>query len=91
MAEQPRVALYALCEHGDRSSLILARNVCEQNGWGQPLEYVDSSRAKSYDWKNLLADIAIGDFIQILVTRHGSPEFEQYCAQYNCTLVRARV
>jgi len=91
MAEQPRVAIYALCEHGDKSSLILARNVCEQNGWAQPLEYVDSSKAASYFWKDLLADIAIGDFIQTLVTCFVSPELEQYCAQYNCTLVQARV
>jgi hypothetical protein len=91
MAEQPRVAIYALCEHGDKSSLILARNICDRNGWGQRLEYVDTSKAQSYFWKDLLADIAIGDFIQILVTYFVSPELENYCAQYNCTLVPARV
>lgn len=91
MAEKPRVALYALCQGGDRSSLILARNVCNQNGWAQSLEYVDTSKAESYSWKDLLADIAIGDFIQILVTYFTTPELEQYCSQYNCTLIQAKV
>ncbi|MCJ7654211.1 MAG: hypothetical protein MUO97_02730 [Dehalococcoidia bacterium] len=91
MAEQPRVAIYALCEHGDRGSLILAQNVCRQNGWVQPLEYVDKSKVENYDWKHLLADIALGDYKQILVTYFASPELEQYCAQYNCTLIPARV
>lgn len=91
MTEKPRVAIYALCEHGDRSSFILAQNICKQNGWYQPLEYVDTNKAQAYFWKDLLADIAIGDFIQILVTYHVSPKLEQYCAQYNCTLVPAIV
>jgi hypothetical protein len=91
MEEQPRVAIYALCERGDRSSLILARQICDRNGWGHRLEYVDTNKAQAYFWKDLLADIAIGDFIQILVTYHVSEKLEQYCAQYNCTLVPARV
>lgn len=91
MAEQPRVAIYALCEHGDRSSLILAQSVCKQNGWVQPLEYIDPSKAERYDWKHLLADIALGDYIQILVTYHASQKLELYCLQYNCTLIQAMV
>jgi len=91
MAEKPRVAIYAICEGGDRSSLILAQNVCRQNAWVQPLEYIDKSKAERYDWKHLLADIALGDYIQILVTYFASPELEQYCGQYNCALVPARV
>ena len=91
MAEQPRVAIYALCEYGDNSSLILARSVCQQNGWLKRLEYMDTSKAGRYAWKDLLADIAIGDFIQVLVTYFTSPELEQYCAQYNCTLIQAKV
>lgn len=91
MEEQPRVAIYALCERGDNSSLILARNVCDQNGWSHLLEYVDTNKAQAYSWKDLLADIALGDFIQILVTYHVSEKLEKYCQQYNCTVVRAMV
>ena len=91
MTEKPRVAIYAICEHGDRSSLILAQNVCRQNGWAQPLEYVDKSKAEGYDWQHLLADIAMGDYIQILVTYFWSQKLEQYCAQYDCTLIPARI
>jgi hypothetical protein len=91
MAERPRVAIYAICPGGDKSTLILAHNVCKQNGWRQPLEYVDNSKAENYSWKDLLADIAIGDFIQILVTYFASPELEQYCTQYNCKVIQAKV
>jgi len=90
MAEKPRVAIYSLCEGGDKSTLLLARSICKQNRWFQPLEYVDTSKAQAYEWKNLMADIAIGDYIQVLVTYHGSPELERYCQQYDCTLVQAR-
>ena len=91
MAEKPRVAIYALCEGGDKSTLLLARSICKQSGWFQPLEYVDTSRAQAYGWKNLLADLELGDFIQILVTYHTSAELERYCQQYNCTLVQGRL
>lgn len=91
MTEQLRVVIYALCEHGDKGSLILSRHICDRNGWGRRLEYVDTSKAEGCAWKELLADIAIGDFIQILVTYHVSEKLEQYCQQYNCTLVPAMV
>jgi hypothetical protein len=84
-----RVAVYAITENGDKSSLILARNVCKQNGWVQPLEYVDTSKVATYDWKNLLADIAMGDYIGILVTFYFSEELEAYCQQFGCKVIRA--
>lgn len=91
MTEQPRVAIYAIVEGEDKASLILAHSVCKQKGWAQPVPYIDKSRTDRGDWNNLLADIALGDYIQVLVTYHASPELEQYCAQYNCELIPATV
>ena len=87
------VALYALTMDGDESSLILARHVCQQKGWLEPFEYIDSHIPRDHEpsmYRHCIADVSEG-LIKVLVTYHTSPELEAYCQQFGCKIMEAKV
>lgn len=92
-SHEPIVALYSLIQSGDRAPLILARHVCEKHGW-LPIEYVDPygilGDHEPSMYRHCMDDVAEG-LIKVLVTCHTSVELVDYCEQFGCKVIEARV
>jgi hypothetical protein len=87
--EQKRAAIYALIEPGDTAGVKVLQNYCRKQGWDY-LEYVDAEGPgnKQIWWKDLLGDIAIGDFYDFVVLYQDAPGFEGYCTKYGTQVVK---
>jgi hypothetical protein len=81
------VAIYALCDQ-NKTPLTKALHICKQNGWLQPVEYVDWHIPGDHEpsmYRHCMGDISEG-LIQVLVTVH-APQLERYCAQFGCKVI----
>jgi len=87
------VALYSLCQNGDRTPLTAALRVCKENGWIHPVTYVDWHIPGDHEpsmYNHMVSDVSEGR-IQILVTHLCSPEFVGFCQSFGCRVIPVEI